>query len=1102
MPLVLDNIDARVEDALLASLASSQTLDVAVGYFNLRGWALIANAVDRWPAPPGGPPKVRVLVGMTETPQNEMRRLAWGRQPDTMDQKTAVRHRADLVKEFREQLEVGLPVVGDETTLRTLRRQIKDGDVEIRLHTSHRLHAKLYLCHRDDTAAPRVGYVGSSNLTKSGLRTQGELNVDVLDGDATNKLSVWFNNRWEDRLSLPVTPHLVHVLDESWASGTLLHPYLVYLKMAYHLSKEAREGLISYGLPASMQKELLEFQAAAVKIAARIVTQKNGAMIGDVVGLGKTLVGTAVARLLQEENGYETLVVCPKNLTGMWEGYLHDYEVRGKVMSLSMVHKLLPEERRHRLVIIDEAHNLRNERRRDHRALKAYISDNDSKALLLTATPYNKELSDLAGQLSLFLDSDMDLGLRPERAIAEVGEVDFELACSGRTSTLGAFKRSEHLEDWQTLMSHYLIRRTRRFVEENYAETDSKGRKFLHFGDGTVFYFPKRLPVPVEREVKQNDPAWPMICDTTLNAIRDLKLPRPKMGTYLNPRHEPATPYEVKLLADLREAARGNLAGFNRIMLFKRLSSSGPAFLASLRRHRLRNLVAVHALDNNLPVPIGSVSNALWPVEIDIDGDDMDDDGALIQREGISPDLAYARLEAKKPRSVRWAPADAFVGRFRKHLLHDADLIGQLLDRFGIWTPETDGKINGLEELITRQHPNEKVLVFTEAADTANYVTEELHRRGIESVALVTGNSENPTRTARRFSPISNRSRPEELGGELRVVISTDVLSEGQNLQDAHIVVNYDLPWALVKLIQRAGRVDRIGQTSPEVVLYSLMPSNTLEGEITLRGRIRERLAENAELLGSDEQFFGDEREREIIHGLYDESSNYMLTDAVDDVDPVSMAYEIWRHAQDQHPELAQRASSLPNVVHSTRESPDRSGRSGVLVHSQTVTGSDAFAFVSPDGEQNRITAQEALTLAACDPATPPLRRLEDHYELTAAAFDGPLRTPPGQTTGALQGVRGRVWQKLHAHMDTFANNLLFTLADLRIAHDSINERPLRESATQTLAKALNERSPEDLAALVVNLWQDGMLCILPQTTTQTEPTIICAMGFRQDTPM
>ena len=122
-------------------------------------------------------------------PADEMRRLARRRPPEPTDNKTATRLRSkDAVGEYRDQLQVGLPTEGDETALRALLRQIESGDVQVRVHTAHRLHAKLYLCHRDDTAAPRVGYVGSSNLTVAGLRQQGELNVDVVDGDATAKL--------------------------------------------------------------------------------------------------------------------------------------------------------------------------------------------------------------------------------------------------------------------------------------------------------------------------------------------------------------------------------------------------------------------------------------------------------------------------------------------------------------------------------------------------------------------------------------------------------------------------------------------------------------------------------------------------------------------------------------------------------------------------------------------------------------------------------------------------------------------------------------------------------------------------------------------------
>ena len=1100
MPKILDNIENETERELIETLGSSYRLDAAIGYFNLRGWKLLAEAVDALPERSDGP-KARILVGIHEAPAEELRRLVRMRQPEPTDNRTAARKKDETVSEYRDQLQVGLPTEGDEAALRALLRQIESGDVQVRVHTAHRLHAKLYLCHRDDTAAPRVGYVGSSNLTVAGLREQGELNVDVVDGDATDKLACWFEDRWNDPFTVDAMPELAESLRESWASEDQLDPYLVYLKMAYHLSREAREGLIEYGLPASMQDKLLDFQAAAVKIAARIVMQKGGAMIGDVVGLGKTLVGTAVARLLQEEQGFETLVVCPKNLTEMWESYLHEHEVRGKVESLSMVHRTLPDARRYRLVIIDEAHNLRSDKRRDHAVLQSYIADNDSRVLLLTATPYNKELADLASQLSLFIRPDTDLGLRPERAITEIGAADFELACNGQTSTLGAFKRSEHLGDWQALMSQYLVRRTRRFVEDNYALEDDEGRRYLEFGTGKRFYFPKRVPMPTERTLAKDDPAYAMASEDTLNSIRDLLLPRYQLGNYIDNRFEPCNPTERRLVDDLKNSARGNLAGFTRITMFKRLSSSGPAFIATLRRHRLRNLVTAHALDNNMSVPIGSVDNALWAAEVDKDPEDSGEDGddtALFDSDDDTAASAYDKLQAKNPKAIRWAPHHMFRDDLTHDLKHDAEVITEMLDCFGTWDADRDGKIAALEGLLTDRYPDHKVLIFTEAADTAHYVWEELLRRGVEGVGVVTGDSENPTALAQRFSPVSNSviTNGSPVKDELRVLVSTDVLSEGQNLQDAHIIVNYDLPWAIVKLVQRAGRVDRIGQTSPEVLVYSLMPADEVEGEINLRGRIRDRLGENARLLGSDETFFGDPTESQIISGVYDEYSAYGLA-GMDEVDPVSMAYEIWRHASDNHPDIAQRVATLPNIVYSTKHTTDDATDTGVLVHTQTVAGADAFAFVEPTGQARRVTPQEALRLAECEPDTPSVQRLDDHHDLTAAALGGPLRTPTGRATGALQGVRGKVWRRLHDQMDSFTDNLLFTKADLEPAHDAINERPLYESATQRLAKAVRDRSAEDLAALVVDLHNDHRLCVPPTPDdTDNEPIIVCTMGL------
>ncbi len=1103
MPRILDNLtaddgDCQMEAALSDTLATSRSLDAAVGYFNLRGWRLIA---DRVSALSGelDKPKARVLVGMTENPKDEMRRLMSTRPPPEPDSETIAGRLDETVDEFRAQLEVGLPTAADEAALRKLRRQIGGGEVDVRLYLANRLHAKLYLAHRDDVPVPRVGYVGSSNLTRAGLREQGELNVDVTDITSTEKLATWFEERWNDPFTVPVNPELVELLDQSWAGAAPLDPYLVYLKMAYHLSREAREGLIRFGLPASMADQLLKFQEAAVKIAARIVTDRGGVMIGDVVGLGKTMVATAIARLLQEDHGSETLIVCPKNLTPMWESYRREYRLHGEVMSLSMVATKLKQMPRHRLVVIDESHNLRNPKRQDHQALRRYISDNDSKVVLLSATPYNKSLEDLDGQLSLFLDDRVDLRIRPELAIAETGEDQFAIECEGRTTSLAAFRLSEHVEDWQSLMSQFMVRRTRRFIEDNYAETDRTGRKYLTFGDRSRFYFPERVPRPIEREVSTHDPAAEMLSDATLNAVRSLRRPRYAWHRYLTGA-PPLDAAEAKLIADLK-AARGTAAGFNRVFMFKRLSSSGPAFLLTLRRHLLRDRVALHAAEGGRSVPVGSVDKVIWDDDLGTEDDGLFNASDL----GLSPAEAYRRLTSNPPRNLRWLRAGHLNAEFREHLSHDIEIIEGMLGRFGRWEQSADGKIATLADLVLDRHAGEKVLVFTEYSDTASYVVRSLEQRGVQAIAMVTGQVGSASELARRFSPGSHRGVVglEEGDEELRVLVSTDVLSEGQNLQDARVVVNYDLPWAIVKLVQRAGRVDRIGQAAEQVVLYTLLPSDSVEDEITLRGRIRDRLEENARLLGSDEQFLGDEREREMITGLFDEHSDWDLGDG-EDVDPVSMAYEIWRTAEQEHPELTRRVETMPNVVYATLPAAsdgDRNPRRpGVLVHSQTVTGSDSFAFVRRSGEARRISPQEALRTARCQPDSPARPPLPDHHDLVAAAFAGPLTTPPEKVAVKPTGVRGRCYDKLKAHMSNPQLNLLITDDDLNAALEDLRRFPLLEGATQTLAKALRERKPPDLAHLIVSLHRDGLLSAYPDTGfARLEPRVICSMGLSPD---
>jgi superfamily II DNA/RNA helicase len=284
------------------------------------------------------------------------------------------------------------------------------------------------------------------------------------------------------------------------------------------------------------------------------------------------------------------------------------------------------------------------------------------------------------------------------------------------------------------------------------------------------------------------------------------------------------------------------------------------------------------------------------------------------------------------------------VDDLAQHLNQDADRLFSILKLAGPWQAENDAKLAELHKLLTKKHRTEKVLVFTQFADTVAYLEEQLRALGAREMAAVTGETEDPSSYARRFSPVSNQARekitPVE---ELRILVATDVLSEGQNLQDAAIVVNYDLPWAIIRLIQRAGRVDRIGQRSEKILCYSFLPADGVERLIRLRSRVRQRLHENAEVVGTDETFFEDEKQDQVMRDLFTEKSGILEDPDDTEVDLASQAYQIWKNATDLNPTLKKTIPDLPNVIFSTkplsaiRSQPERAGAvkptTGVMVY-------------------------------------------------------------------------------------------------------------------------------------------------------------------------
>ena len=288
VPRILDNISQHLRSALAETMSVSYRADFCVGYFNLLGWRSIDVHVEEWAG--GADHCCRILVGMQRLPHEELRaaRSLSSDRPE-LDNQTALRFKKRLAEEFREQLTFGAPTNQDEAGLRRLARQIGARKVVVKLFLRHPLHAKLYLLFRSDPVNPTVAYLGSSNLTQSGLSLQGELNVDVLDHDACDKLAAWFEERWHDRWSVDISDELAAIIEESWARERLIPPHHIYVKIAYHLSQEARAGLTEFRIPRDFGNQLLDFQAAAVKIAAYHLNKRGGVIIGDVVGLGKTL---------------------------------------------------------------------------------------------------------------------------------------------------------------------------------------------------------------------------------------------------------------------------------------------------------------------------------------------------------------------------------------------------------------------------------------------------------------------------------------------------------------------------------------------------------------------------------------------------------------------------------------------------------------------------------------------------------------------------------------------------------------------------------------------------------------------------------------------
>lgn len=1120
MARIYDNIESRFVQGLqdLITDVGVKRVDFCVGYFNLRGWDLVVNQIDQIPGDYVYENDkqefrcCRLLIGMHQPDEELVRRLY--SEQEIPDAAYVQQCKLEIARDFKKQLLLGVPTQRDEWTLQRLSTQLKEDKICVKLYVAEPLHAKLYLSYSPDARNKIAAILGSSNLTYAGLTKQGELDADIENNRDLEALAQWFDDRWNDRFCIDITKELIDAIDNSWASEAVIPPYYIYLKTAYHLSADARSGIKEFTLPPEFQRELFDFQQTAVKIAARHLNseKRGGAMIGDVVGLGKTITACAIAKIYEMTYASSTLIICPANLQDMWDKYRKRYDLKADIMSIAKPIDI-DNARYYRLIIVDESHNLRNEKGKRYQNIKELITRQDSKVLLLTATPYNKDFSDLAAQLKLFISEDDDLGIRPEEYIRELGGERAFLQKHSEVfiRSIKAFEQCSKIDDWQELMKLFLVRRTRTFIKENYAKTDeATGRKYLEFNDGRKNFFPERKPKAVKFETNPKDQYSRLYSEDMMSLMEELRLPRYGLSKYEDTTKTGNVSRTDKQLLENLSRAGQRMMGFCKSTFFKRIDSSGFSFLLTLYRHILRNAVFIYAIENKLPLPIGDENNLPeeWIEDEDINDifsnneeNNLGGDGLIDIPTDMNVYMEKARYYYKlleQKNNVAWLESTYFKRNLKSHLRQDCEQIIKMIQLCGKWDSQTDQKLNKLEELINKTHKKDKVLIFTQYSDTAQYIYRQLRKRGFTHIDKATGNSQNPTRIVEHFSPRSNKADITS-ESELRILVATDVLSEGQNLQDAHVIVNYDLPWAIIRLIQRAGRVDRIGQEAEEIFCYSFFPAEGVENIIRLRTRLNERINENAGIVGSDEVFF--EGNEQNLRDMYNEKSGTLDDEDDNDVDLASQAYQIWKNATDANPKLKQIIPALSNIIYSTKPAAGLLA-DGVITYAKTYNDYDVLTWYDSKGEMVSQSQKKILQAMACKPDEPALPALDNHFDLVKKAVDN-MKSETTNVSGILGNrfsTRYRIIDLLEHYYQQPAT--LFFGEDkkqlLKFAIDDIYNYQFLEGTKFILGRMLRTSTNDDIVESILEMHKNGTLCRIDEDRNkQKDPSIICSMGLK-----
>lgn len=842
---LIDNKEKTMLEALKSALPASEHVDILTAFFYFSGFKLVANELkDK---------KIRILVGkyidpsemqtmMAEAKQNPGFSLdkyeARGSRPTRNKQKQLY---VDGFVEFFNKSAL-YDETDDQSAYKVFEDKLKDGTLEIKLCNGQQNHAKDYILHNKDTSeAPGTVIFGSANFTFQGLQGQGELCDTFIDKPTFDKHEEHFNQLWDDSEAIDIhsmqsDDSFIETIQKKLWIHSVPDPYKVYIRILHELfGKELENNIttpqdITYG-----QFSNLEYQIDAIKMGIDRVDKYDGVLIADVVGLGKSIIGSAIAHNLD----LPVVVIAPPHLKAQWEDYQEQFKLRGaRVFStgkIDEVYEHYSKATRPTLFIIDEAHRYRNEDTNDYKLLHQVVrSHPENKVILLTATPFNNRPEDVFALLKLFqtpsrstIRSVDNLSLRFRDLIDQYKQL--QKLRRGKASQEDIDDKASNISsELRRLIEMVVIRRSRLDLRRLTRYREDLERQNIDFanvvGPELLDYDLGELASLYVKTLNQI---------TGENADEGFIGARYKPTSYLKDDKAFLEKYGEFFDDTTLKTAQVNLAKFMRRLLITRFESSKYAFKSTLEKMIHSNEIIVRWWDEAGRVPIMKKGELPDPEVFQEDTNDEFSESV----DGITNDSAF---EQTNKNGLLTVEKELFDEEYIESVKADKELLESIHDKwFGSSSRQDDPKLDGVAEKVKqliKENPSRKIVIFSAYADTTDYLQREFRTRGVDRVIGYTakvGTVQMKNVIRQNFDAGLAEDKQKD---DYDILIATDALSEGFNLHRAGIVINYDIPYNPTRVIQRIGRINRINKkVFDDIYIYNCFPTAFGESEIGVK---------------------------------------------------------------------------------------------------------------------------------------------------------------------------------------------------------------------------------------------------------------------------